>query len=146
MRPSLQASDQAPTEGNGAVESVRALRRVLLVDDERDVLEVLALALAPLGYLIETAINGADAIERALAFLPEVVVTDLLMPVVDGIELAKALRSNASTAGTKIVMCSGVAEASVRALFNGYDAFLTKPLELLDLMETLAGLLRRPAR
>lgn len=143
---SFEATHPVPAGLGIAAGAKPGLRRVLLVDDERDTLDSLQMALAPLGYLVETAINGAEAIDRALAFLPEAVVTDLLMPVVDGIGLAKALRANAATAAVKIVMCSGVAEGSVRALFDQYDAFLTKPLEMEDLKETLAGLLRRPAR
>jgi two-component system OmpR family response regulator len=147
MPPLYEAPHPAPAGVDEATAATtNGLRRVLLVDDERDALDTLELALAPHGYLVETAINGADAIERARQFLPDAVVTDLLMPVVDGIGLAKALRADAATAAIKIVMCSGVAEGSVRALFSQYDAFLTKPLEIEDLKETLAALLRRPAR
>jgi CheY-like chemotaxis protein len=117
---------------------------VLLVDDERDTLVVLEIALAACGYRVTTAINGADAIDKAAATLPAVVVTDLLMPVVDGIALAKALRSHPPTAATKIVLCSGVPEGSVRPLFSRYDAFLRKPFEVNDLCRVLAGLLSRP--
>ena len=124
--------------------AARVTRTVLLVDDERDALETLAAALVSFGYRVTTAVNGADAIDKAAAMRPEAVVTDLLMPVVDGIALAKTLRSNPATADTKIVICSGVAERSVRALFNRYDAFLHKPFELDLLRRTLAVLLAGP--
>jgi len=120
-------------------------RTVLLVDDEREVIGPLEQALALLGYLVTTAVNGADAAEKALALRPRAVVTDLLMPVLDGIGLAKALRANPATADAKIVLCSGVAEGSVRRLFSDYDAFLPKPFELEDLCAMLSALLPVPA-
>ena len=114
---------------------------VLVVDDEHDVVSDLAMTLRDLGYEVTTACNGADAIDRALTLRPALVITDVLMPVVDGIALAKALRENPATADARIVLSSGVAEASVRALFKEYDAFLQKPYELDDLRMTAAALL-----
>jgi len=116
-------------------------RTVLVVDDEREVVSDLAMALRDLGYEVETACNGADAIERAIALRPALVITDVLMPVIDGIALAKALRQHPATADARIVLSSGVSEASVRALFKDYDAFLQKPYELDDLRMTATALL-----
>jgi CheY-like chemotaxis protein len=113
---------------------------VLVVDDEREAVVAIETALAARGYDVETAANGADAMEKAARLHPDVVVTDLLMPVVDGIGLAKALRAHPGTAATRIVLCSGVAEGSVRAIFDGYDAFLHKPYEVDDLERALAAL------
>jgi CheY-like chemotaxis protein len=114
---------------------------VLVVDDEREVVNDLAMALRDLGYEVETACNGADAIERAIALRPALIITDVLMPVIDGIALAKALRQNPATADARIVLSSGVSEASVRALFKDYDAFLQKPYALDDLRITATALL-----
>lgn len=142
MRSNLSQTDPVDA-GPGAAHgtSPRVAPTVLLVDDERDSLEALATALESFGYHVATAANGAEAIDKATLIRPGAVVTDLLMPVIDGIALAKALRSNPATAATKIVMCSGVAERSVHALFNRYDAFLHKPFELDQLRRTLAVLL-----
>ena len=114
---------------------------VLIVDDEHDIVSDLAMALRDLGYEVETACNGADAIDLAMTLRPALVITDVLMPVVDGIALAKALRQNPATAEARIVLSSGVAEAHVRTLFKDYDAFLQKPYEMDDLRMTAAALL-----
>ncbi len=106
---------------------------VLLVDDEREALVTLEEVLVALGYRVTTALNGAEALAKAAAAQPDIVVTDLLMPVIDGIALAKALRSNPLTMHTRIVMCSGVEEGRVRRLFDRYDAFLPKPYALDEL-------------
>ena len=118
---------------------------VLVVDDERDVLDALESALLSQGWRVVTAVNGGDALDKALRLRPELVVTDLLMPVIDGIGLAKSLRADARTASTCIVLCSGVSEASVRGLFDGYDAFLRKPYELEDLRRAVGVLRPRAA-
>jgi CheY-like chemotaxis protein len=114
---------------------------VLIVDDEHDVVSDLAMAMRDLGYEVETACNGADAIDMATALRPALVITDVLMPIVDGIALAKALRENPATKEARIVLSSGMAEAGVRALFKDYDAFLQKPYELDDLRMTASALL-----
>ena len=144
--PSRHAADDAAVAALLDPGSWRPARAplVLVVDDEREAVVAIGTALEARGYEVETAANGADAIEKASRLHPDVVVTDLLMPVIDGIGLAKALRANPGTARTRIVLCSGVAEGSVRALFDGYDAYLQKPYEADDLERTLAGL--RPAQ
>jgi len=105
------------------------------------VLDALEAALLAQGWRVVTSVNGGDALDKAMQLKPDLVVTDLLMPVIDGIGLAKSLRADARTASTCIVLCSGVSEASVRGLFDGYDAFLRKPYELEDLRRAV-GVLR----
>ncbi len=141
MRASYAPADRLPDSAGPAFAETRPMAHVLVVDDERDTLIVIEQALAAFGYHVTTANNGADAIEKAGSWAPDAVVTDLLMPVIDGIGLAKALRSNPQTAGVKIVLCSGVPEDNVRALFSGYDAFLHKPFTIELLRDVLGALL-----
>lgn len=114
---------------------------ILLVDDERDALAALESALLAHGYRVATANNGADALELAARLLPDAVITDLLMPVLDGIGLAKALRADPATAATRILLCSGLDEAGMRPLFDDYNAFMQKPCDLGALLQTLAAVL-----
>jgi len=123
------------------LEPPHAAPTVLVVDDERDIVSELAIALCANGYQVATACNGADALEKALELLPELIISDVVMPVVDGIALAKTLRDNPLTATIRIVLSSGVPEGSIRALFKGYDAYLQKPYELDQLRKTAAALL-----
>ncbi|MEO5697675.1 MAG: response regulator [Burkholderiaceae bacterium] len=145
MRVSYASNNQVPEDAGPAFAETRPMAHVLVVDDERDTLIVLEQALASFGYHVTTANNGADAIEKAASWAPDAVVTDLLMPFIDGIGLAKALRSNPQTAGVKIVLCSGVPEDNVRALFDGYDAFMHKPFTIELLRDILGALLPQPA-
>ena len=146
MKPlSFAAPDLALVDGGSfpgpAPNPKRTVPTILLVDDEREVVSALESAFSAQGYRVATAYNGADAIEKAAALQPEIVVTDLLMPLVDGITLAKALRTHPATAATRIVLSSGVSERSVRAMFTDYDAYLQKPYELEELRRTVAELL-----
>ena len=118
---------------------------VLLVDDEREALAALEEVLVGLGYRVTTAANGAEAFSKATAARPDIVVTDLLMPVVDGIGLAKSLRSDPLTMHTRIVLCSGVEEGRVRVLFDRYDAFLRKPYAFEELLQAIGSCVGVPA-
>jgi len=146
----MPATDFEPSSGFAAVIDAgpgpsESRPLVLVVDDERDVLDALEAALLGQGWRVVTAVNGGEALDKALQLRPELVVTDLLMPVIDGIGLAKSLRADPRTASTCIVLCSGVSEASVRGLFDGYDAFLRKPYELEDLRRAVGVLRPRAA-
>lgn len=80
---------------------------ILLADDEAHVLHILARRLEAEGYRITTASNGREALEAAARDLPDLVITDLQMPVMTGLELALALRSAAATAEVPLIMLTG---------------------------------------
>lgn len=109
---------------------------ILVVDDEPDACAMLEMLLTDMGYRVATAADGALALQQARARAPDLVLSDLLMPVVDGIAMAKRLRADPLTADIRIVLCSGIAEPRVRALFSGYDGYLEKPYET-DALEAL---------
>ena len=136
MRSAYDAPNGA---GNLALESAPASRpfTVLVADDDQEMLDAIAGVLLAQGCRVITAVDGHDALEKALQVRPDLVITDLLMPLIDGIGLAKALRADALTASARIVLCSGVSENSVRPLFSAYDGFLQKPYELDDLHQVL---------
>lgn len=120
--------------------SAPGLRRVLVVEDNPDGLETLMALLAMLGHEVEGAADGAEAIERAASFQPDVVLLDLGLPVMDGFEVARRLRQDARTAGVVIAALTGWGSEGdrQRTAEAGFDAHLTKPIELPALEAVLA--------
>lgn len=98
---------------------------ILLVDDETDMLLVRALLLRIEGYTVITARNGEEAFDLALKNSVDLVLTDWMMPIMNGIELCHKLRSNEGTQKTPIILSSGV-DIVVKENNTPYDAFLPK--------------------
>jgi CheY-like chemotaxis protein len=116
--------------------------RVLVVDDEIDTLELARALLEPLGYMVDTAMDGRLGLAAARAVAYDVVVLDIIMPNMDGIELGTALRANRSTANSMIIVHSALGEERVRGLFPEFDLFLAKPEQSNRLAESVTELLR----
>jgi CheY-like chemotaxis protein len=112
--------------------------RVLVVDDNRDSADSLAMLLAMKGHEARVAYDGESALAAARAFLPQLVLTDLAMPNIDGFGLLRELRSNSLLSLTRVVAMSGFGQASDReqSLNAGFDAHLVKPLEM-DVLDKL---------
>jgi CheY-like chemotaxis protein len=123
-------------------------KSILLVEDEYGAAEILQLILEVEGYRVTSASNGHAAWEQLASHLPDVVLTDFMMPALNGAQLGQRLRATARTAGLPIIMMSGVSEAEVRRHFSGYDAFLQKPFQTPDVLAALQRVLaadrRRP--
>jgi CheY-like chemotaxis protein len=119
------------------------MARLLLVDDEQDVLDVLELLLSMEGHAVSTARDGVEALEVASAEDLDVVITDLMMPVMDGLELCRRLRADDRTRGIPIVLhtAAGRPPPGRGTLF---DAFLSKPSELEDHLRVIERLLPQP--
>lgn len=115
------------------------MKTILVVDDELGSAEVLGLILEEEGYRALCAVNGEQGLAKAREVIPDLVIVDFMMPLMDGAEFARALRADPRFEQTRIVLDSGVPESVVREQFDGYDAFLRKPFKI----ETLLDLLRR---
>lgn len=102
---------------------------VLIVDDSADTREMYESALAYAGFRVLQADNGADALSRAADALPDVIVTDLSIPRIDGFELLARVRMDPRTQRIPVIVLSGWADtdASQRAIAAGAAAFLLKP-------------------
>lgn len=124
-------------------ESEPASRRVLLVEDDRGVRESLARALTYEGYAVETAPDGIEAMQVVETLMPEVIVLDVMMPVMDGLEVARRLRAKGDA--TPILMLTARHEVNdrVAGLDAGADDYLVKPFALDELLARLRALLRR---
>jgi len=104
--------------------------RVLLVDDEVSSAEVLGLILAEEGYLVTTAADGKHALARLDEARPDILVTDFMMPVMNGAELVRAVRAVPGYEKLPVLLISGAPEAALRPYKVSYQAFLRKPFGL----------------
>ena len=116
------------------------MKRILVVDDEPELVEVLSAILQSEGYEVFAAANGREAIERAQNLLPDLVILDYLMPELNGAAVGDALRVGNRTHGIKILMSSSLSESSVRSRFAGYDAYARKPYDMDATLSVIADL------
>ncbi|MFY8109040.1 MAG: response regulator transcription factor [Bacteroidia bacterium] len=119
--------------------------KILVVDDESDIIEFIDYNLKKEGYLVATAFNGASAIEIAKTFKPDLILLDVMMPVMDGIETCKQLKSDPAFAKTFVVFLTARSEEySEIAGFNaGADDYISKPIKPKVLITRLNAILRR---
>ena len=110
------------------------MRTVLIVDDEFGNVDVLAILLEEEGYRVLSAANGRRALEQLAANIPDLVISDFMMPLMDGAALALAMRDDPVYRNIPIIMVSSAPEESIRRRFDGYKAFLRKPFRQSDLL------------
>ncbi|WP_187264170.1 response regulator transcription factor [Pontibacter beigongshangensis] len=122
--------------------------KILVVDDDPDIVELLEYNLLKEGYEVQQAENGQKAIEKALSFRPDVVLMDVMMPVMDGIAACRQLREMPDFRHTHIIFLTARAEefSEVAAFDAGADDFITKPIKPRALLSRLAAFARRDAQ
>jgi DNA-binding response OmpR family regulator len=120
-------------------------RRVLVVDDEKDLVDLISYNLTRNGFEVLSAGNGQQAMEIAQREVPDLVVLDLMLPGLDGTEVARRLRADSRTAGIPIVMLTARSEETdvVVGLTLGADDYVTKPFSMKILMARINTVLRR---
>jgi len=116
------------------------MRRILIVDDNADSADSLAMILNHSGHMAEPVYGAADALARAAAFDPEIVLLDIGLPGIDGYEVARRLRDRGSNARLIALSGYGQPEHVRRAQDAGFDAHLVKPVDLQRLLRNLAAL------
>jgi two-component system KDP operon response regulator KdpE len=116
--------------------------RILVVDDEPQIVRVLRAALQSHGYEILTAANGAEALQAFLDANPALVITDLAMPEMDGVELTREIRRHGSTP-VIVVSVRSQEQEKIRALDEGADDYITKPFAIQELLARVRVQLRR---
>jgi CheY-like chemotaxis protein len=117
--------------------------RVLVVDDDPVIQRLLQVNFEMEDYEVVTAGDGAEGLERARDSQPDVILLDVMMPKMDGIAVAKALRADPATADLPIVMLTAKAQAAdIQAGREvGVNVYVTKPFDPLELLETVRELL-----
>jgi len=116
--------------------------RVLVVEDDTDIADVLRRSLRNEGYEVRTSGDGAEALDIAAGFMPDLVVLDLGLPGMDGVEVCRRLRSDGDV---PILMLTARSETEdrVEGLDSGADDYLVKPFERQELLARIRALLRR---
>ncbi len=119
--------------------------KVLIIDDDVETLRLVGLMLERQGYLISAADSGARAIQKAITEHPDIILLDVMMPDMSGIEVAKQLRARPETADVPIIMFTAKSQVDdkVEGLEAGADAYLTKPTQPRELLAQVKALLTR---
>jgi CheY-like chemotaxis protein len=129
-----------------SLKTVAARKTILIVDDEFGILEVLESILSDAGFKVISAINGQDALTRLQETVPDLVIVDFMMPLLDGAGVIKAMRANEKFSAVPVIVASALPEKTISERCIGYHAFLRKPYKTERLMEEVFRLLDRPSR
>jgi CheY-like chemotaxis protein len=108
---------------------------VLVVDDEVGIANLLADVLSDEGHRVIVAANGHEGLKRAEEERPDLVITDFMMPVMDGAQLIKALADHPDLKGVPIYLMSSAPEAALRDQCSGYALFIRKPFRIYDVVD-----------
>lgn len=120
-------------------------RKILVVDDEPNIIELLKMNLESSGYEVLEASTGMEAITKTNSFLPDLVLLDLMLPDIDGLQVCGMLKKNQVTQDIPIIMITAKSEESdkVQGLTIGADDYITKPFGISELEARIKNVLRR---
>ena len=136
-------SFESASDAGAAARKTR--KRILVVDDEKDLVEMIAYNLRRNGYDALVAETGTDAIDIAMRETPDLIILDLMLPGIDGTEVARRLKGDSRTQNIPIIMLTAKAEETdvVVGLTLGADDYVTKPFSMKILLARLTTVLRR---
>ncbi len=139
----VKLSDMEKYKLNSELEIME--KKILVVDDEEDILELVRYNLSRDGYTVVCSNSGEDAVERAAAFSFDLILLDLMLPGIDGLEVAKILKKDDRTEPTPIIMLTAKGEEAdiVAGLELGADDYITKPFSPRVLSARIKAVLRR---
>ena len=117
--------------------------KILIVDDEEPNAKLLVNWLVSMGYGIATAANGADAVRKSVEYRPDLIILDIMMPVMDGYEACRRIKTNLDTANTPIIIVTALSdrESKLKGLEAGANEFLSKPIDRSELTIRVKNLL-----
>ncbi len=117
--------------------------KVLVVDDEPSIAQLLSMALRYDGWDVRVAMNGAEAVELADSFVPDVLVLDIMLPDFDGMQVLSRLRSAGDPVPVLFLSALGTVDDRVKGLTAGGDDYMVKPFSIEELIARLRALVRR---
>jgi two-component system OmpR family response regulator len=118
-------------------------QRVLVVDDEKSISDLISTGLKFVGFDVRTAASGAEALRQAEEFKPHALILDVMLPDLDGFEVCKRLRADGQDLGVLFLTAKDATEDKIKGLTLGGDDYVTKPFSLEELVLRLRALLRR---
>ncbi|MFM1792427.1 MAG: hypothetical protein RLZZ252_781 [Bacteroidota bacterium] len=124
---------------------LKGLPKILVVDDELDILELIRHTLAKEGFEVHVAANGAQAIDQTAKVNPEIILMDVMMPVMDGMEACRQLKENPETKNIPVVFLTARSEefAELAGFEAGADDYIAKPIRPRVLLSRIKAILRR---
>ena len=119
--------------------------KILVVDDDPDIVEILRYNLSLAGYDVKAASNGKEAIKKAKIFIPEIILLDVMMPEMDGIEACRLIREIPSLNNTRIIFLSARNEdyTQMSAFDAGADDYISKPVKPKILLKKISSIFKR---
>jgi two-component system OmpR family response regulator len=117
--------------------------RILVVDDEQSITDLVSMALRYEHFSVQVAHNGREALDAVEAFSPDLVVLDIMMPGIDGFEVARRVRNGGSSLPVLFLTARDATEDKVRGLTLGGDDYMTKPFSVEELVARIRAILRR---
>jgi len=140
----MPADDRSATAAASAATSLASRSRILVVDDHEDNIEVLRVRLESWGYETQSAYNGEDALALVDKAPPDLILLDVMMPEMDGNEVARRIKGNKALPFIPIIMQTALdsTENKVEGLEAGADDYITKPIDFAELRARLRSMLR----
>ncbi len=119
--------------------------KILVIDDDEDILELLTYNLEKENYEVASSINGLEGVERAKIFMPDLIIIDIMMPVMDGIEAGKIIKSSEKLKHIHVVYLTARAEeySEIAAFEIGADDYITKPIKPRALLSRINAFFRK---
>ena len=119
--------------------------KILIVDDDPDIIEILRYNLSLAGYDVKAASNGKEAIKKAKIFIPEIILLDVMMPEMDGIEACRLIREIPSLKNSRIIFLSARNEdyTQLSAFDAGADDYISKPVKPKILLKKISSIFKR---
>jgi two-component system alkaline phosphatase synthesis response regulator PhoP len=119
--------------------------KILIVDDDPDIIEILTYNLSNEGYNVKSAVNGIEALKKAKKFIPDIILLDVMMPEMDGIEACSNLREIESLSKSMIIFLSARSEdfTQIAAFDAGADDYINKPVKPKILLKKISSISRR---
>ena len=129
-----------------AKECLMSTQTILIIEDEPSLIEILSYNLSQEGFEILTASDGLTGLKRAQKMLPDLIILDLMLPEMDGLQICRQLRSSPLTDQIRILMLTAKSEETdeIVGFQMGADDYVTKPFKIKPLLQRIKALLRRP--